>query len=212
MRGVSILERLAGLRDGVLQSFTQKPQSPPHREMTVAHGTASAHDSPIPATAWTDEWPPHAAAAHPHRPRTRVRAHRRLHRVRAACGRSVSVACHRAPAACDAAGVPLRTHRPVSPACPAPLPVASRRFPSLPVASRRFPSLPVASRRFHRSRRFSHFCRPAPREPVKCAPSSRGRAARPFARRQPIVPPTISSELSTLLQSADSRTIVAGYS
>jgi hypothetical protein len=26
------------------------------------------------------------------------------------------------------------------------------------------------------------------------------------------VPPTISSELSTLLQSADSRTIVAGYS
>lgn len=192
MRGVSIVERLAGLRDGVLQSFTQKPQSPPHREMTVAHGTASAQDSLIPATAWTDEWPPHAAAAHPHRPRTRVRAHRRLHRVRAACGRSVSVACHRAPAASDAAGVPLRTHRPVSPACAAPLSAASRRF--------------------HRSRRFSHFCRPSPREPVKCAPSSRGRAARPFARRQPIVPPTISSELSTLLQSADSRTIVAGYS
>ncbi|OOB62860.1 hypothetical protein A8F71_00565 [Burkholderia cenocepacia] len=23
----------------------------------------------MPATAWTDEWPPHAAAAHPHRPR-----------------------------------------------------------------------------------------------------------------------------------------------
>lgn len=49
MRGVSILERLAGLCDGVLQSFTQKPQSPPHREMTVAGGTASAHDSPISA-------------------------------------------------------------------------------------------------------------------------------------------------------------------
>ena len=191
MRGVSILERVAGLRDGVLQSFTQKPQSPPHRDMTVADGTASAHDSPIPATAWTDEWPLHAVAAPCIRTgstRTFARA-RRLHRIRAACGRAVSVARHRAPAARDAAGKPLRTHRLVSPACPAPLPRVSTVF-----------------------HRFSHFRRPVPREPVKCAPSSRGRAAGPFARSNRSCPPTISSELSTLLQSADSRTIVAGYS
>lgn len=93
MRGVSILERLAGLCDGVLQSFTQKPQSPPHREMTVAGGTASAHDSPISAPAWPEEWPPHAAARPPRRPRTCC-----LPRVRAACGRSVSAGCHPAPA------------------------------------------------------------------------------------------------------------------
>ncbi|ONW54909.1 hypothetical protein A8E92_03785 [Burkholderia cenocepacia] len=30
--------------------------------MTVADGTASAHDNPIPAPAWTDEWQRHAAA------------------------------------------------------------------------------------------------------------------------------------------------------
>ena len=93
MRGVSILERLAGLCDGVLQSFTQKPQSPPHHEMTVAGGTASAHDSPISATVWTEEWPLHAAAGLPHRPRTCCLPH-----VRAACGRSVSAGCHPAPA------------------------------------------------------------------------------------------------------------------
>jgi len=92
--------------------------------MTVADGTASAHDNPIPAPAWPDEWPLHAAAAPCIRAgstRADMRT-RRLHRVRAACGRSVSVACHRAPPARNAAGVPLRTHRPVSPTCPASFP------------------------------------------------------------------------------------------
>ena len=78
MRGVSILERLAGLCDGVLQSFTQKPQSPTHREMTVAGGTASAQDSSLSATARTDAWLLHAAALS-HRPCTRVRAHVIVH-------------------------------------------------------------------------------------------------------------------------------------
>ena len=134
VRGVSILERLAGLCDGVLQSL-QKPVAP-LREMTVAGGTASAHDSPISAPAWTDEWPLHAAAGHPHRPRTCVRAHAPPARVRAACGRSISVGCHR-PASTPhdpprvPSCLPLRTHRPASFAHPAPfqpfLPARSAR-------------------------------------------------------------------------------------
>jgi len=106
--------------------------------MTVADGTASAHDNPIPAPAWTDEWRLHAAAAPCIRAgstRADMRT-RRLHRVRAACGRSVSVACHRAPPARDAAGVPLRTHRPASPASP-------RRVPSFPPLPPFQPFLPA---------------------------------------------------------------------
>lgn len=155
MRGVSILERLAGLCDGVLQSFTQKPQSPAHREMTVADGTASAQDSPISATAWTDEWPLHAAA-YPHRPRTRVRA-------------------HAMPAPCSCSMRALRFSR------------MSSRTGRAQCGPRAVAHASAGPARSSRSR-FYPFRLPVPPEPVKCAPSSRDRAARPFARRQPIVP------------------------
>lgn len=49
VRGLSILETLVGLRDGVLQTFTQKPQSATRDTMTVAQCAASAQDSPMPA-------------------------------------------------------------------------------------------------------------------------------------------------------------------
>ena len=159
MRGVSTLERLAGLCDGALQSFTQKPQSPPHREMTVAGGTASAQDSPISATAWTDEWPLHAAATHPHRPRTCSSPH-----------------APPAPRSCSMRA--LRFSRMSSRTCH-----ARRSWRAVVHASAGFARLSRSP-----FRRFSHFCRSVPREPGKCAPSSRGRAASPSARRQPIVP------------------------
>jgi hypothetical protein len=113
VRGVSILERLAGLRDDLLQSFTQKPQSRRHREMTVADGTASEQDSPISATVRTDERPPHAAA-HPRRPRARVRA------CGASAPRSSSMrALHGSRmSSCGVRAffMPLRPHRPIRPA------------------------------------------------------------------------------------------------
>jgi len=115
--------------------------------MTVADGTASAHDNPIPARAWTDEWPRHAAAAPCIRAgstRADMRT-RHLHRVRAACGRSVSVACHRAPPARDAAGVPLRTHPPASP----------RRLPSFPPQPPFQPFLPARAARTGKMRAFA---------------------------------------------------------
>lgn len=180
MRGVSILERLAGLCDGVLQSFTQKPQSPLHHEMTVAGGTASAHDSPISATAWTEEWPPHVAAGPPHRPRTCCLPH-----VRAACGRSVSAGCHPAPATRTAprAALCVRLHVRLALASlvvahvVAHASAGSVRRCCFLVLLPGVASLPCS--------RFRHFFRFVPPEPVKCAPSPRGRAARPFARGQP---------------------------
>ena len=113
------------MRWGLAIFYTETTVAP-LREMTVAGGTASAHDSPISAPAWTDEWPLHAAAGHPHRPRTCVRAHAPPARVRAACGRSISVGCHR-PASTPhdpprvPSCLPLRTHRPASFAHPAPV-------------------------------------------------------------------------------------------
>ncbi len=197
MRGVSILERLAGLCDGVLQSFTQKPQSPPHREMTVAGGTASAHDSPIsapPGLKNRRRTPLQASAPAAHvlpAPRScsmrAIRFSRMSSRTRQAHHTArrfvrppARPACTRFSRCCARIG---RLRSLVLLPCLASLPCFLALLPclaSLPCFLALLPclaSLPCS--------RFRHFFRFVPPEPVKCAPSPRGRAARPFARRLP---------------------------
>lgn len=202
--------------------------------MTVANATASAHDNAMPAAAWTDEWaharrcacigcgsvrargvarPPSSSMRrgrfsrmscaesgrrplHAHRPakfRRRAGAHRSASQLSGAFRPIAALLAHFSPASFALLAFFLHACSPLL-ACFALRSAAIRRRSR---ALRRGSG--VRYRRTGKMRAFFARHRGYP-------------IAGPLSRRCRSCPATISSELSALLQSADSRTIVAGYS
>lgn len=202
--------------------------------MTVANATASAHDNAMPAAAWTDEW------AHARRyacigcgsVRARCVAPRAFveHAARAFQSH-VMRGIREAAVACASAGKFRRlagAHRAASQLSGAFRPIAALLAHFSPASFALLalfrhacsPLLACFALRSATIRRRS--CALRRGSGARCRRTGKMRAffarhrgyqvAGPPSRRCRSCPATISSELSALLQSADSRTIVAGYS
>jgi hypothetical protein len=206
--------------------------------MTVANATASAHDNAMPAAAWTDEWAHARRCARIGYGSVRARGVAPLAFVEHAARAFQSHVMHgirQAAVARTSAGKVSRARRRASGGFAAFWCISADRRASRSLLAH-FSPASFALLAF-----FLHACSPllacfALRSAAirrrscalrrgsgaRCRRTGKMRAffarhrgcqvAGPLSRRCRSCPATISSELSALLQSADSRTIVAGYS